>query len=49
MTTASLGGPNGVDFEAVLALQPDLILALYSGITQAEYEQLSAIAPTAGK
>lgn len=41
-----VGGPSGVDFEAVLALEPDLILALYSGITQEEYAQLSAIAPT---
>lgn len=41
-----IGGPSGVNFEAVLGLEPDLILALYSGITQEEYEQLSAIAPT---
>ena len=41
-----IGGPSGVNFEAVLALEPDLILALYSGVTQEEYAQLSAIAPT---
>ncbi len=41
-----VGGPSGINFEAVLALEPDLILALYSGITQEEYAQLSAIAPT---
>ncbi len=41
-----VGGPSGVDFETVLNLKPDLILALYSGITQEEYAQLSAIAPT---
>lgn len=41
-----IGGSGGVNFEAVLALEPDLILALYSGITQEEYAQLSQIAPT---
>lgn len=32
--------------EAIAATQPDLILAAYSGITDQEYELLSAIAPT---
>ena len=32
--------------EAIAAARPDLILAPYSGITQAEYDLLSAIAPT---
>ena len=32
--------------EAIAAAQPDLIIAAYSGITDAEYELLSAIAPT---
>ncbi len=36
-------GPN---YEAIMALQPDLILGLYSGITDVEYERLSQIAPT---
>lgn len=36
----------GVSFEEVINAQPDLILALYSGITQEEYSTLSAIAPT---
>lgn len=36
-------GPN---YEAIMALQPDLILGLYSGITDVEYERLSEIAPT---
>src|SRR5690554_5064916 len=30
--------PEGVSFEAILALQPDLIVAVYSGITQEEYD-----------
>jgi len=36
-------GPN---YEAIKALDPDLILGLYSGITDIEYERLSEIAPT---
>ncbi len=35
-----------LDIEAVAALQPDLIIGLYSGITAEQYELLSAIAPT---
>jgi iron complex transport system substrate-binding protein len=40
--------PNSeeVPIEAIAAAQPDLILAPYSGITEAEYELLAAIAPT---
>lgn len=36
---------DGIDFEAVAAVQPDVILAAYSGLTRAEYETLSQIAP----
>lgn len=32
--------------EAIAAARPDLIIAVYSGITEAEYELLSEIAPT---
>ncbi|MEQ3553128.1 ABC transporter substrate-binding protein [Pseudonocardia nematodicida] len=35
-----------VPLEEVAAAEPDLVLATYSGLTPAEYEQLSAIAPT---
>lgn len=50
----ALGGPmpavinfdNGVPYEDVLAVDPDLILAPYSGLTQEEYDRLAAIAPT---
>ncbi len=36
---------DGIDFEAVAATQPDVILAAYSGLSQADYDTLSAIAP----
>jgi iron complex transport system substrate-binding protein len=36
---------DGIDFEAVAATRPDVILAAYSGLSQAEYETLSQIAP----
>lgn len=35
-----------INFEKVAALQPDLILALYEGLDQSEYDTLSKIAPT---
>lgn len=35
----------GLDYEAINNAQPDVILAAYSGITQEEYDLLSAIAP----
>lgn len=35
-----------INVEAVAALRPDLILGVSSGMTEDEYEQLSAIAPT---
>jgi iron complex transport system substrate-binding protein len=37
------GGP---DFEKIATQRPDLILALYSGLTKEQYDTLSAIAPT---
>jgi iron complex transport system substrate-binding protein len=35
----------GLDFEAISNVEPDVILAAYSGITQEEYDLLSTIAP----
>jgi iron complex transport system substrate-binding protein len=35
-----------VPFEQILALQPDLVVAVYSGITQETYDRLADIAPT---
>lgn len=37
---------DGVDFEAIADTEPDLILAVHSGITEEEYDTLSQIAPT---
>ncbi|MDK1374139.1 MULTISPECIES: iron-siderophore ABC transporter substrate-binding protein [unclassified Sinorhizobium] len=36
---------DGIDFEAVAATQPDVILAAYSGLSQADFDTLSEIAP----
>lgn len=36
---------DGIDFEAVAATDPDVILAAYSGLSRADYETLSMIAP----
>ncbi|GAK69561.1 putative iron-siderophore ABC transporter substrate-binding protein [Agrobacterium rubi TR3 = NBRC 13261] len=36
---------DGIDFEAVAATKPDVILAAYSGMSQADYDTLSQIAP----
>jgi iron complex transport system substrate-binding protein len=37
---------DGIQFERVAAQRPDLIIALYAGLTKQEYEKLSRIAPT---
>jgi len=42
---AAVGGES-INFEAIAGLQPDLILALYAGVTQEEYDLLMQIAPT---
>lgn len=36
---------DGIDFEAVAATRPDVILAAYSGLSRQEYDMLSRIAP----
>lgn len=36
---------DGIDFEAVAATKPDVILAAYSGLSRSDYEILSQIAP----
>ncbi|MFB6725675.1 iron-siderophore ABC transporter substrate-binding protein [Kribbella sp. NPDC056345] len=37
---------DGIQFEKIAALAPDLIIGLYSSITAADYKKLEAIAPT---
>lgn len=37
---------DSLDFEAISAANPDIILAAYSGITQEDYNTLTKIAPT---
>jgi iron complex transport system substrate-binding protein len=37
---------DGIQFEKVAALEPDLIVAMYSAITEDDYATLSKIAPT---
>ena len=39
-------GSDGIDYEAVAATQPDVILAIYESIDQPTYDRLSKIAPT---
>ena len=41
-----VGGPQGMNLEAIANLQPDLILGLYAGISETDYATLSQIAPT---
>ncbi len=41
-----LGTSGEINFEGITALQPDLILALYAGISESDYGLLSQIAPT---
>lgn len=36
---------DGVQFEQIAAQRPDLIIALYAGLTQADYDTLSGLAP----
>lgn len=39
-------GAEELDYERIAALEPDLILGLYSAMTEQEYAMLSGIAPT---
>ena len=40
---------DGINFEAIAALDPDLILGVYSDLEQTSYDRLSQIAPTVGR
>ncbi|TDW15345.1 iron-siderophore ABC transporter substrate-binding protein [Kribbella kalugense] len=41
-----LSDKDGIQFEKIAALRPDLIIGLYAGITADDYKKLTAIAPT---
>ncbi|CAB4704051.1 MAG: ABC transporter substrate-binding protein [Actinobacteria bacterium] len=41
-----LSASDGLEFEKIAALQPDLIVATNAGLTEKDYELLDAIAPT---
>lgn len=45
LTTEPIVLEGELDFEAIAGTAPDVIIALYSGIDEAEYERLSLIAP----
>jgi iron complex transport system substrate-binding protein len=45
-TPTVVGDATAVSFEKIAALDPDLILGLYSGLTKEQYDQLAGIAPT---
>jgi iron complex transport system substrate-binding protein len=45
LTTEPVVLEGDLDFEAIAEQQPDVIIALYSGITEADYEKLTLIAP----
>lgn len=42
----NVGTADSVNFEAIAAQDPDLILAIYAGITESDYDRLAEIAPT---
>lgn len=41
-----LKNTDGLQFEKIAALRPDLIVGLYSEMSKADYDKLSALAPT---
>lgn len=45
-TPTVIGNVEGYNFEQIAALRPDLILGVYAGMSDSEYETLSEIAPT---
>jgi iron complex transport system substrate-binding protein len=43
---AIIGDGSAINYEAIIDAEPDLIIAIYSGITEEQYRKLSDIAPT---
>jgi iron complex transport system substrate-binding protein len=46
MNKGEFTGTQNFQFEEIAALEPDLIIGLYTGMTEQEYDTLSQIAPT---
>jgi iron complex transport system substrate-binding protein len=46
MNKGKFTGTQNFQFEQIAALEPDLIIGLYTGMTEQEYDTLSQIAPT---
>ncbi|MCM2389687.1 iron-siderophore ABC transporter substrate-binding protein [Streptomyces albipurpureus] len=44
--TLNYGDAGEMDFEQILSLDPDLIIGLYSGVSDVDYKRLTEIAPT---
>ncbi len=45
-TPSQVADTEGLNYEAIAAMDPDIIVGIWSGMTAEEYELLSAIAPT---
>lgn len=45
-TPEIIGDTQGLNFEAIAALAPDLIVGLYAGLSAGDYDKLRQIAPT---
>lgn len=45
-TPGQVADENGLNYEAIAAMQPDVIVGVWSGMTEAEFGLLSEIAPT---
>lgn len=45
-TPEIVNGEDGLNYEVIASLDPDVIVGIWSGMTEEEYELLSAIAPT---
>lgn len=46
MNEGAFTGTQAFNYEEIAELEPDLIIGLYTGMTQEEYDTLSSIAPT---
>ncbi|MEM9465209.1 MAG: ABC transporter substrate-binding protein [Actinomycetota bacterium] len=44
-TPGQVAGEDGLDYEAIAEMEPDVIVGIWSGMTQEEYDLLAEIAP----